>query len=59
MNMLFLWMAGREMESFYGSRDFTALYIASAIFSTLCWAVADSFGPEAGLIPTWSGPPAR
>ena len=49
MNMLFLWMAGREMESFYGSRDFTALYLASAVFSTLCWAVADKFDPNAGL----------
>jgi membrane associated rhomboid family serine protease len=50
-NMLFLWMVGREMESFYGTRDFTALYIASAIVSTLCWAVADSYGPLAGLTP--------
>ena len=48
MNMLFLWMVGREMESFYGSRDFTALYLASAIFSTLCWAVADRFDHTAG-----------
>jgi membrane associated rhomboid family serine protease len=50
-NMLFFWMVGREMESFYGTYDFTALYIASAIISTLCWAVADNFTPHAGLIP--------
>ncbi len=50
-NMLFLWVVGREMESFYGTPDFTALYITSAIFSTLCWAIADNFGPHAGLIP--------
>jgi membrane associated rhomboid family serine protease len=48
MNMLFLWMVGREMESFYGSRDFTVMYCTAAVFSTLCWAVAatfDSVGP--------------
>ena len=43
MNMLFLWMVGREMESFYGTRDFVAMYILAAIFSTLCWAIADTF----------------
>jgi membrane associated rhomboid family serine protease len=47
-NMLFFWMAGREMESFYGTRDFTALYIASAIVSTLVWAVAATFEPGGG-----------
>ena len=49
MNMLFLWMVGREMESFYGSRDFTVMYLTAAVFSTLCWAVAstfDTFGPS-------------
>jgi len=48
MNMLFLWMVGREMESFYGTRDFVAMYVAAAVFSTLCWAVADRFGPHPG-----------
>jgi len=48
MNMLFLWMVGREMESFYGTRDFVAMYIAAAVFSTLCWAIADRFGPDPG-----------
>lgn len=50
-NMLFLWMVGKEMESFYGTRDFSALYVASAIFSTLFWAIADTFTAHAGLIP--------
>ena len=36
MNMLFLWMVGREMESFYGTRDFVALYLSAAVISTLC-----------------------
>jgi len=40
-NMLFLWMVGREMESMYGSRDFVAMYVGAAIFSTFCWALAD------------------
>ena len=42
-NMLFLWMVGREMESMYGSRDFVAMYLGAAIFSTFCWALADYF----------------
>jgi membrane associated rhomboid family serine protease len=46
-NMLFLWMVGREMESFYGSRDFVALYLSAAVFSSLVWAVFDQFGPFA------------
>jgi membrane associated rhomboid family serine protease len=37
-NMLFLWIVGREMESLYGSRDFLAFYLTSAIVSTLVWA---------------------
>ncbi|MDG3002944.1 rhomboid family intramembrane serine protease [Paludisphaera mucosa] len=47
-NMLFLWFVGREMESLYGSRDFLAFYLASAIVSTLCWAVVQAFtsGPS-------------
>ena len=48
MNMLFLWMVGREMESFYGTRDFVALYLTAAYLSTLAWAVADSLEPGAG-----------
>src|SRR4051812_26723264 len=41
-NMLFLWMVGREMESFYGSRDFVALYLSAAVISTLGWAALDA-----------------
>ncbi|MBV8610969.1 MAG: rhomboid family intramembrane serine protease [Singulisphaera sp.] len=42
-NMLFLWMVGREMESFYGTRDFVALYLTAAVISTLGWALIDDF----------------
>lgn len=41
VNMLFLFMVGREMEAFYGSRNFVALYLSAAVFSTFCWAVVD------------------
>ena len=41
MNMLFLWMVGREMESFYGSRDFAAFYGSAAVVSTLAWVLSD------------------
>jgi membrane associated rhomboid family serine protease len=45
-NMLFLWMVGREMESFYGTRDFVAMYLGAAIISTLGWAFVDEFRPD-------------
>jgi membrane associated rhomboid family serine protease len=38
-NMWLLWIVGREMESLYGSRDFVAFYLSSAIFSTLAWVL--------------------
>ena len=47
-NMLFLWMVGREMEAFYGSRDFVAFYISAAIVSTLTWAISDRFQAGGG-----------
>jgi membrane associated rhomboid family serine protease len=46
-NMLFLWVVGREMESFYGTRDFVAMYLGAAIVSTLGWAFVDEFRPDA------------
>ena len=45
-NMLFLWFVGREMESFYGTRDFVAMYLGGAIVSTLGWALVDEFSPN-------------
>jgi membrane associated rhomboid family serine protease len=45
-NMLFLWMVGREMESFYGTRDFVALYLGAAIVSTLGWAALDAYAQQ-------------
>jgi membrane associated rhomboid family serine protease len=43
-NMLFLWFAGREVESIYGSREFVAFYLIAGAVSTLCWAVLDLAG---------------
>ncbi|WP_435015679.1 rhomboid family intramembrane serine protease [Tundrisphaera sp. TA3] len=54
-NMMFLWMVGREMERFYGSRDFAAMYLTAAAFSTFCWAVVDAFGPRHGMMLGASG----
>lgn len=48
-NMMFLWMFGREVESIYGSREFTFFYVSAAVFSTLCWAVVNAFTRDAGL----------
>jgi membrane associated rhomboid family serine protease len=45
-NMMFLWMVGREMESFYGTRDFVAMYLGAAVFSTFGWAALDAFAQQ-------------
>jgi membrane associated rhomboid family serine protease len=47
-NMWFLWMVGREMESMYGSREFTFMYVIAGAFSTLCWTLFNEFGPDGG-----------
>ncbi len=41
-NMWFLWIVGREMEALYGSRDFLAFYLCTAVVSTLGWALFDA-----------------
>lgn len=49
-NMLFLWMVGREMEAFYGTREFWWLYLSAGAFATLCWAAVNYFtGSRLGL----------
>ncbi len=54
-NMWFLWLVGREMEALYGSRDFTAFYVAAAVVSTLGWAVIQALSPQAGVMVGASG----
>lgn len=44
-NMLFLFMVGRELEGMYGHRDYLALYLCAAVFSTFCWAALDFASP--------------
>ncbi|MDX2036384.1 MAG: rhomboid family intramembrane serine protease [Isosphaeraceae bacterium] len=41
-NMIFLWMVGREMEAFHGTRNFTAFYLSAAVFSSICWVLVDA-----------------
>jgi membrane associated rhomboid family serine protease len=54
-NMVFLWMVGREMESFYGTRDFVALYVSAAVISTLGWALIDAYSGHHSLMVGASG----
>ncbi len=54
MNMLFLWMVGREMEAFYGSRDFVAFYVSAAVVSTLAWALSDRLRPPGSRRSCWA-----
>jgi membrane associated rhomboid family serine protease len=54
-NMLFFWYIGHELESMYGTRDFLALYLSAAVFSTFCWAVSDAAFQEHGRMLGASG----
>jgi membrane associated rhomboid family serine protease len=45
VNMYFFWVFGHEIEAMYGPRDFLALYLSAAVFSTLGWAVVDASSP--------------
>ena len=38
-NMLFLWWFGREIEKIYGSPEFLAYYLISAVFSSFVWGM--------------------
>jgi membrane associated rhomboid family serine protease len=39
-NMLALFFLGRDVEEWYGTREFIRLYLATLVFSSLVWAVA-------------------
>ena len=39
-NMLGLYFLGRDVEEFYGTREFIRLYLAMIVFSGVVWAVA-------------------
>jgi membrane associated rhomboid family serine protease len=38
-NMLVLWWVGTEVEELYGSREFLALYLISAVFAGICFVL--------------------
>ncbi len=42
-NMLMLFFLGRDVESWYGTREFIRLYLAALVFSSVVWAVATRF----------------
>ncbi|RUL86127.1 rhomboid family intramembrane serine protease [Tautonia sociabilis] len=47
-NMWFLWMAGRELETIYGSREFLCFYLAAAVLAGVFWILTDQlFAPGA------------
>lgn len=48
MNMVVLWIFGREVESIYGTLDFVLMYITAAVLSTLAWAMLDFYGAGGG-----------
>ncbi len=41
INMLILWWVGRDMEAFYGTREFWWFYLSAAAVSSLCWVAMD------------------
>lgn len=45
-NMLILWFVGREMESLYGTREFTWFYLSAAVVGGLLWAAVAYFSPR-------------
>jgi membrane associated rhomboid family serine protease len=58
-NMLFLWWFGKEVEDLYGSREFLAFYLVSAVLAGLAFVVAGlagwTGGGRGGLIPICIG----
>jgi membrane associated rhomboid family serine protease len=54
-NMLFLWWFGHELETMYGSRDFTIMYLSAAVISTACWATVARIRGDDGLMLGASG----
>ncbi len=40
-NMLLLFMLGREVEQWYGTREFIRLYLVMLVFSSAAWAVSN------------------
>jgi len=46
VNMLVLWMFGRELEAKYGGREFLWLYLWAIFFSGFAWALIEASNPQ-------------
>jgi len=47
VNMLVLFFLGRDVEAWYGTREFIRLYLAMLVFASLVWTVTDRLlGPH-------------
>ena len=51
INMLVLWMFGREIEQKYGSREFVAFYLVAIVAAGVAWSLSESaFGSQKELV---------
>jgi membrane associated rhomboid family serine protease len=46
-NMLTLFFLGRDVEAFYGSKEFLRLYLVMLVFANIAWAVVDKLAGAA------------
>ena len=54
-NMLFLYMAGRMLESEIGAREFLAFYLAAIVFAGLAWSGVAAISGDRGVCVGASG----
>ena len=45
-NMLTFWFLGRDVEAWYGTKEFTRLYFVLLVVGSVTWAVVNAFGPS-------------
>ncbi|QDT01385.1 rhomboid family intramembrane serine protease [Adhaeretor mobilis] len=52
VNMVVLWMFGRELENRYGSKQFLGLYLTAIVFAGLGWSIIEAAygGPAGGML---------
>jgi len=57
LNMIGLWMFGREIEGLYGPKEFLRVYLVMAVFGGLVWAVGNylAYGDAGGRVIGASG----
>ena len=54
-NMLVLFFLGRDVEDWYGTREFIRLYLVMLVFSSLVWAVTSQLSHSPGVLLGASG----